>query len=217
MGALSRLAGMWARAGAVLGVGLLVLACQPAGGPGGAPTPAAQGDREPALGAPVSGLPQTLGELVDRADLLAEEWQDEPVLAEVEVDLDAEGRWSAARVTYLAADADRFLALETSGGSFSQQRPTLATLQLQPVTADGLAAVPEIPDDAAEPGDLAQSSAAQECGVGTATTVLYVTGAPVTWDGTSWTSPPDWRATITDGEAAAAVDVRSGELDQCLQ
>lgn len=207
---------MWARAGAALCGAVLLLACQPAGGPGAGPTPAASGGLEPALGAPVSGLPRTLGQLVPRAGLLAEEWQDDPVLAEVEVELDAQGRWSAARVTYLAPEADRFLLLETSGGSFSQQRPTLATLQLQPVSADGLAAVPEFPDDAAEPADLAQSAAAQDCGVGMPMTVLYVTGAPVAWDGTSWTRPPDWRATITDGDTAAAVDVRSGALGRCL-
>jgi hypothetical protein len=196
----------------------VLLACQPAGGPGAVTTPeAGVGGREPALGAPVSGLPRTLTELVSRTHLLAEEWQDEPVLAEVEVDVDADGRWSAARATYLAPDADRFLSLETSGAGFSQQRPTLSTLQLQPVTAEGLAAVPPLPDDAAEPHDLAQSDAAAECGVGTPTTVLYATGAPVAWDGTTWTRTPEWRATISDGDAAAAVDLVSGELDRCLE
>lgn len=207
---------MWARAGVLLCAGLLV-ACQPAGGPGALPTTEPGGGVEPALGAPVSGFPQSLAQLTRRADLVAEEWQDEPVLAEVEVEVDEQGRWSAARAVYLAPDADRFLALEATGGGFSQQRPTLSTLQLQPVTADGLADLPPLPDDAVEPVDLAQSDAAQECGIASPTTVLYATGAPVAWDGVTWTSPPQWRATISDGEAAAAVDVRSGELGRCLE
>jgi hypothetical protein len=196
---------------------VLLLACQPAGGPGAVVTPeSGAGGREPALGAPVSGLPRPLAELVSRTQLIAEEWQDEPVLVEVEVDVDADGRWSAARVTYLAPDADRFLALETSGGGFSQQRPTLSTLQLQPVTADGLATISQLPDDAAEPHDLAQSDAAAECGVGAPAAVLYATGAPVAWDGTTWTRAPEWRATVSDDEAAAVVDVVGGALDRCL-
>jgi hypothetical protein len=210
---------MWTRAVVVCGA-VALLACQPAGGPNAVATAdAGAGGREPALGAPVSGLPRTLAELVSRTHLIAEEWQDEPVLVEVEVDVDADadGRWSAARVTYLAPDADRFLSLETSGGGFSQQRPTLATLQLQPVSADGLATIAPLPGDAAEPHDLAQSDAAAECGVGAPTSVLYATGAPVAWDGTTWTRDPEWRATVSDGEAAAAVDVVGGELDSCLE
>lgn len=181
------------------------------------PTPQASGAVEPALGAPVSGLPSSLDELLARAQLVAEEWQDEPVLSEVEIEVDAQGAWRAARVVYLAADADRFLALESSGGGFSQQRPTLSTLQLQPVSADGLAAVPALPDEAAEPAELVQSPAVEECGVGAPTTVLYATGAPVAWDGVSWTAQPQWRATLTDGEAAAAVDVATGALTRCLE
>ena len=217
MAPLSRLPAMWARAGAVLCGGLLLAACQPFGGPGATPTPTTRAGVEPALGAPVAGLPATLPELIERADLVAEEWQDEPVLSEVEVEVDEQGRWTAARVVYLAPDADRFLALESVGEGFSQQRPTLSTLQLQPVTTEGLAAVPDFPADAAEPAALADSEAAQECGVGAPATVLYATGAPVAWDGTTWTAPPDWRATITDGEAAAAVDLRAATLDRCLE
>lgn len=208
---------MWARAGAALCGAVMLIACQPFGGPGDTPTPHASGAVEPALGAPVSGLPHSLDELVARAQLVAEEWQDEPVLSEVEVEVDAAGTWLAARVVYLAADADRFLALSSSGGGFSQQRPTLSTLQLQPVTADGLAAVPALPEDAAEPTELAQSPAVQECGIGAAMRVLYATGAPVAWDGASWTTQPQWRATLSDGEAAAAVDVASGALTRCLE
>ena len=195
----------------------MLIACQPFGGPGATPTPRASGALEPALGAPVSGLPRSLGELLTRGQLVAEEWQDEPVLSEVEIQVDAQGQWIAARLVYLAADADRFLALETSGGGFTQQRPTLSTLQLQPVTAAGIASIPALPEDAAAAGELVQSPAVDECGIGAPTTVLYATGAPVAWDGASWTSEPQWRATLSDGTAAAAVDVASGALDRCLE
>jgi hypothetical protein len=195
-----------------------VTACQPAGGPpGGALTPAADGDRGPALGAPAAGMPTTLDDLVARAELIAAEWQDETILAEIEVDLDERGAWQSARTMFLAADADRFLALVTAGGGFNQQRPTLSTLQVQPVTAEGITAIPELPPDAAEPQELADGPAAEECGIGVPRTVLYVTGAPVAWDGSAWSRPPEWTATVTSGDAAAAVDVRTAELIRCLE
>jgi len=179
-------------------------ACQPFGGPEAigptAPAPDAGG---PPVGAPARGLPASLEELRERGAGVAREWQDEPVLAEVEIDLDAEGAWNAARLTYLAADADRFLSLVTSGSGFSQQRPSLATFDLQPVTGEGLDQLPPFPDDAAEPAALAEAAAAA-CEVGDAPTVLYVTGAPVAWDGTAWSEPPVWRATVTGAEAAGA-------------
>lgn len=209
---------MWARAATVVCAAAVMAACQPAGGPAGGPPTAVPGaPDEPVLGAPVAGMPATVGELVRRARLVAEEWQDEPVLAEIEVELDAEQRWSAARVMYLAGEADRFLALETAGSGFSQQRPTLATLQSQPVTSEGLAEIPPLPDDVVEPDQLAQSDAAEECGVTVPASVLYVTGAPVAWDGTTWTRPPDWRASVTSDAATAVVDPRTGVLDRCLE
>lgn len=194
----------------------LLAGCQLAGGPGDAVTEPPTDAAGRPIGAPPVGMPQTLAELLERGQLLAEEWQDEPVVVEVEVDIDDGGSWSGARLTYLAADADRFLSLVTSGSGFSQQRPSLATFQLQPVTPDGVEQIPQLPEDAAEPAELAASEAAAGCGVEGAATVLYVTGAPVAWDGTSWSAEPSWRANVTDEDApGAALDVTTGEGD-CL-
>lgn len=197
-------------------VAVLALACQPAGGPAVGPTALPRDDGEAApLGAPSAGLPSTLQELVTTGHRIAEEWQEDPVLAEVEVDVDDQSRWTAARLIFLAADADRFLALVSSGSGFSQQRTTLSTLQAQPVTAEGLAQLPEFPGDALEPRDLLDADDAQACDVAAPATVLYVTGAPVAWDGTQWTAPPQWRATVTSDTAGAVLDVESGR-GECL-
>ena len=197
------------RAVAALGCALvLVVACQPAGGPPSAdPTATATSADGSPLGAPPAGMARTLSELTGRGMLVAEEWQDEPVLVEIEVDLNDQGQWQAARLVYVAAEAERFLALTAAGGGFTQEQPTLSTLQ-----------VPPLPEDAAAPRDVAASPEVEQCEVGAAPTVLYTTGAPVAWDGTTWTSPPQWRVTVTsaDGGAAAAFDDVSASSARCL-
>ena len=204
------------RALLMLCVAVLATACQLSGGPaarpGAVPTDASDGPR---LGAPEAGLPSTLDELLDRGLRVAEEWQEEPILAEVEVDLDEQRRWTGARLLYVAADADRFLSLVASGSGFSQERLTLSTLQTQPIPAEGLADVPAFPDTVLEPVALLDAEDAAACNVGPPATVLYVTGAPVAWDGVQWTSPPEWRATVTSEAAGAVLDVASGS-GECL-
>ena len=207
---------------AVVALGLVLLCavgCQPVGGPavaGGTPTPA--GSDAPAIGAPPSGLPRTLDQLLQRSLRVAEEWQDAPVPVEIEVDLDAQGRWMAARVVYLAADADRFLALTTAGSGFEQEQPTLTTLGVPALTAAAVEEIPALPEDAAAPADLAAMPGVADCGITGAPTVLYITSAPVAWDGTTWTTPPTWRATVTDGgaSAGAAFDSAAGGEVRCL-
>ena len=198
----------------------LAVGCQPSGGPRGAAqtTPAAMASD--AIGAPEQGLPSDLPTLVERGQRIAEEWQDEPVLAEVEVDLDAEHRWTGVRLVYLAGDADRMLQLVGAGSGFTQERPSLASLQVPPVPAAALTELPAFPDDAASPADLAGVEAAAECGVEGAATVLYATGAPFAWDGTTWSSPPQWRGIVTAPGAeaeGARVDVVTGAGDGCLE
>ena len=197
-------------------VSVLTAACQLTGGPAAGPSEVRSGgSAQPRLGAPDEALPSTLDELLARGRPVAEEWQVEPVLSEVEVDLDAEDRWLGARLAYLAADADRFLSLVASGTGFSQQRVTLGTLQVQAVTGDGLGEVPRLPERALGPEALAAAEAVGTCGVGRPVTVLYSTGAPYAWDGTAWTEAPRWRATITDETAGAVLDVTTGE-GECL-
>lgn len=197
-------------------VAVFAVGCQPAGGPALGPTelPGARSDG-PRLGAPEAGLPAQLDDLLIRGRRIAEEWQEAPVLAEVEVDLDDQLRWTGARLTYLAADADRFLALVASGSGFSEQQTTLSTLQAQPVTAEGLDQVPAFPDRALEPATLLEAEDAQACDVRAPASVLYVTGAPVAWDGTQWSAPPQWRVTVTSDEAGAVLDPASG-AGECL-
>ena len=163
-------------------------------------------------------MARTLSELTRRGMLVAEEWQDEPVLVEIEVDLNEQGQWQGARLVYVAAEAERLLALTAAGGGFSQEQPTLSTLQVPPLPAVAVEQVPPLPDDAAAPGDVATSPEVEQCDVGAAPTVLYTTGAPVAWDGTTWTSPPQWRVTVTsaDGGAAAAFDDVSASSARCL-
>ncbi len=187
---------------------LAVAACQPFGGPpdeAADPTPTVVAS--PRRGAPVAGMPQALAALLDRTDAAAIEWQDEPRLAEVAVKLGADGRWREARALYVAADADRFLSLRASGDGVAQQRPTLATLGLRPVTEAGVASLPRLPGRVRNPGALASAAgeALAECGVtAPVRDVLYATGAPVTWDGSAWTMPPTWKATLRDQRGAGA-------------
>ena len=197
----------------------LAVACQPFGGPGtgGSEVPSGVRTDRP-LGAPGAGVPSTLGGLIELGNQRAVEWQEEPVLSEVEVDIDETGAWSAARLTYLAADADRMLQLVAAGGGFTEQRPSLASLQLQPVPQEGLDELPEFPTDAAPPEELATSEAAQDCGLSGALTVLYVTGAPIAWDGTQWSTPPQWRVTVAAADGAGAQLTTSGEpAGDCLE
>jgi hypothetical protein len=203
---------------ALLSVLLLMTAgCQPFGGPNAAaPTPDAQ-DSEP-LGAPDQDRASTLDDLLTRGGAIAKEWQDEPVLTEVEVDLDAEGRWAGARLVYAAPDADRILQLETAGSGFTQQRPSLGTLQVQPVPAEALDEVPAFPDNAATPRQLATVQAAADCGVQGQASVLYASGAPFAWDGTTWTRTPAWHATVTTtGVRGVRFDGVSAAGASCLE
>ena len=196
---------------------VLTVGCQPAGGPGAAtPTPQADPSGRP-LGAPNAGAASTVPELLELGATVAEEWQEEPVLAEVHVELDAAGAWTTARLVYVAAEADRILQLETAGSGFTDQRPSLATLNLQPVPADALSDVPPFPEDATPPQDLARSEAAAACGVAGDATVLYATGAPYAWDGTAWSREPAWQATGTGADGGGVTLEPAGEGGDCLE
>lgn len=196
---------------------VLTVACQPFGGPrkGGQPTPSSRPTGRP-LGAPVAGLPSTLDELLTRGLQIAEEWQSEPVLVEVEVDL-AAGQWRDARLVYVAAESDRFLQLTATDGGFAQERITLSTLQVEAVPSEGVDQIPAFPDEALEPAALAEAEAVAACGVAQEASVFYVTGAPVAWNGTEWSPQPKWRATVTAlSGAGATADVAGGDVE-CLQ
>lgn len=207
----------------MVAMALLMAGCQPAGGPGAAPTETgtAVSTSEP-LGAPDAAAARTLPDLLAEAEPVAEQWQDQPRLAEIDIALDAQGRWTGARLLYLAAAADRFLALRADGNGLSLQQPTLSTLQARPMSADGLTAVPRLPAGVREPAALvsAAAEALEGCGVAEpVTAALYATGAPVAWDGNAWTVPPMWSVTLSDAQGrGVVVDPSSGHAgaDPCL-
>lgn len=201
----------------VLALAALAVACQPFGGPpGGAPTPSGDAASDP-IGAPAAAVPSDLPALLQRGQEVANEWQETPVLAELQIDVDEAGAWSGVRMIYLAAEADRLLQLVEEGGDFSEQRPSLASLSMQAVPAEGLDELPGFPQDALAPEDLATAAGARECGVEGGATVLYATGAPAAWNGTAWASPPQWRALVTGADGTGAeLDISSGASDGCL-
>ncbi|MDP8969162.1 MAG: hypothetical protein M3N52_01360, partial [Actinomycetota bacterium] len=139
------------------------------------------------------------------------------------VGLDERMAWTEARLTYLAAEADRFLTVQLRPTGGVQERPTLATLGLKPVSARGLQQLPPMPTNAREPAALARAarSALIECGVDQPTRgVLYATGAPASWDGQRWADPPVWTATVTGPkDSGVVVDPVSGAQASggCLQ
>lgn len=207
----------------MVAIALLMPGCQPAGGPGAAPTEtaAAVSGSEP-LGAPDDAAARTLPDLLAEAEQVAEQWQDQPRLAEIDIALDAQGGWTSARLLYLAADADRFLAVRADGNGLSGQQPTLGTLQARPISADGLTEVPPLPAGVREPVELvsAAAEALDGCGVTQpVTAALYATGAPVAWDGNAWATAPAWSATLSDVQGrGVVVDPSSGRAgaDPCL-
>jgi hypothetical protein len=198
---------------------LALSGCQPVdplARPGGLPdsTPVEQAP----VGAPVEAVPATFEELRARADEVADEWQDEPRLAEVLVELDPEGRFSRGQLVYLAPHADRFLTVTVDRLGVSQAKPTLATLGLTPLTDSALEALPPAPPRM-DPSRLARAVLRElrACGAdGRPTGVLYATGAPVAWDGRRWTSTPAWTATVTTGRGGIQADPVTGAPGECL-
>ena len=150
-----------------------------------------------------------LDELRATFESTATQWQADPVVAEIVIELDS-AAWTNAAVTYLAPDADRFLLLRMTPDGMSQERPTLEAFDLLPVTAEGVEQIPS-PDALLDPSTLVDSAAdvLDNCGVGEPTTVIYATGAPAAWDGERWTETPQWAATVS-GEGAAILDPETG-------
>src|SRR5690606_2225019 len=125
----------------------------------------------------------------------------------------SDGTWTSASTMYLAPDADRFLVV-TAGEGPGQQRPTLATLGIEAVSAHAVAEIPPFPELAQ--GPLALAEAAQDpleaCGAdGKVTSVVYGTGAPASWDGERWTEPPRWTATVSSSGGAVVLDPVTAE------
>jgi hypothetical protein len=202
-----------ARVVTVLCAAIVLAACQPVDSPPPAiRDPVATGSPVERLGRPVLGLADDLATLRAQTDPLAAQWQHGARLAELAVELDGPS-WQAATVTYVAPDADRILVLRATADGIVQQRVTLDTLELQPVPAAGVTAIPTLPPGTLEPAALVEAAgpALGDCGVaGRPDRVLYATGAPVAWDGARWSERPRWRATVMAGDGGAVVDPTTG-------
>jgi hypothetical protein len=196
---------------AAAGAAVLLGACQPVDSGdvprdelevAGTPAP-------PARGAPAgAGLPGDIGMLLDGLSTTAAQWQSGARPVELHVDLADGGTWTAARVLYLAPDADRFLLVTVTPEGTSQERPTLETLALAAVPAAALEQVPALPDALLEPHELAEVAAEplDDCGFDDeVSAVLYASGAPASWDGDRWTETPAWSATVTNDDGSGVV------------
>lgn len=175
----------------------------------------AQDALPPALGSPDTRWPSTLPGLRAFAEPEALTWQDEPVLADLTVWLQPDLSWERARLTYVAADADRMLTYRTQPDQLRLERPRLAGLQLPELPAAAVEEMIPLPEDALEPAALAAAAATAlaDCGSTDAPVeaVLYATGAPAAWDGTTWTRTPSWRATVVTPVTGVVVDPTSGQ------
>lgn len=181
--------------------------------------PAEEGERR---GAPEAGVPGTIAATLARAQEEAIRWQEGARLAEVTAEVDDDGRVTQARVTYVAPDADRLLAVSVTPEGLDEERPTLNSLDLAPITGEALDALPPLPADMPEPAALFEAvlAAFAACDVGGAPeTVLYASGAPLAWvpDEQEWAGPLEWTVTVTDaGGQGAVLDPVSGERLDCV-
>lgn len=221
------LTGPWRLAAAVPVAALVVglAACQPVeeiDDLGDAPDAGVGADDADLRGAPAVALPTTLAEALERAEGEAVQWQAGARLAEVVVAVTEDGKLAEGRLTYLAPDADRILAVGITPEGISRQRPTLATLGLTPIPGAAVEALPPLPEGTREPAELATAAeqAFAGCGVdGRPETVLYATGAPLAWnpDTEAWATPLGWTATVTtEGGAGAVLDPVAATVLDCL-
>ena len=217
--------GVTVRAAAyAVGIAVARAACQPVDDLAGVEEPGAEetGAGEDRRGAPATGPPGTLGEALARSRDEAARWQEGATLAEIATELDGDGSLARAQLTFLAADADRLLTVTVTADGVRDERPTLATFDLTPITGDGLRAVPPLPGDIQEPEALAAAALAafSTCAAdGAPDTVLYATGAPLAWrpDAQEWASPLAWTATVTSAEGGGAVlDPVTAETLDCV-
>jgi hypothetical protein len=165
------------------------------------------------LGNPAEDWPRTLAAAQAVADQEAHAWQDAPVLVDVTVWLDPTGEWEEVRLTYVAGAAERLLTYRSTPEDLRIERPRLAGLQLPELPTAAVAEIPALPADVLEPVDLAAAAerGLADCGAdGPVRAVLYATGAPATWDGTSWTRTPGWQATVFTEAVGVTVDPTSG-------
>lgn len=201
-------------AGAVLAAALLV-GCQlsEATGPAVVATSEGAAAEDAALGSPEQDWPRTLPALQAYAAPEALAWQDDPVLADVTVWLDEEGRWQRVRLTYVAPDAERMMTIRSRPDELRVERPRLAGLQLPELPAAAVEQMVPLPADVQEPAALGEAAAQAlaDCGAGgPARAVLYATGAPAAWDGSTWSRIPSWRATVVTPAGGVIVDPVTG-------
>ena len=194
-------------------------ACQPVDDLAPEADRTAEVETETPLDAPVHGMPGSLTELMARAEPEALAWQDEPVLAEILVEVGRGSEWQRAALTYVAANADRQLVLTVTAEEVREELTTLAALQLKPLSPRAVAQIPALPPEAKQPAELVRlaRAALRECRIaGAPEGVLYATGAPAAWNGRRWTAPPQWTATVATGDGAVQFDPLTGAATGCV-
>lgn len=189
---------------------LTAVACQPAGPPGGVDDDTADG--EDATQVQDDAVPSDLDALVASSAQTASEWQAGARPVELFFVL-ADERVAEAQITWMAPAAEQLMVVTTTSEGTSQQRPTLATLQLTPIPGASLDEIPDPPEGSLDVLELARAGAegAAACGVSQVETVRFATGAPTAWDGTGWVEEPTWRTTVGDDITQVEVDPATGQ------
>lgn len=171
------------------------------------------GSADAALGSPDREWPRTLGALQAVAEPEALTWQEEPVLADLTVWLES-GEWDRVRLTYVAAASERMMTYRSDPEQLRVERPLLSGLQLPVLPREATEQLTPLPEGVLEPAALGEAAAASlaECGAAgeAVEAVLYATGAPAAWDGTTWRPIPTWRATVVSASAGVIVDPVTG-------
>ena len=150
--------------------------------------------------------------ILDTTDVPAQEWDEDARVVDLSVRL-VDDTPRAARVTYLAPDADRLLVIDVGEDGLEEEQPTFETLGFEPVPASAVGDVAPVPEGLVEPTEVADDAAEaiEECGLDGIREVLYATGAPAAWDGSQWTSAPEWTVTVLDEDGAGVVLDAAGE------
>lgn len=186
-------------AGAGLALGLALVGCQPRVEPL-QPTAAAT---------TAGGAAASLESAVEAGAQPAHEWQENPRLAQIAIELDEQGRWQQTKVDYVAAGSERMLTLFLSDAGMREQRISLEPLDLPVLPVEAVEQLRPLPDGALPPARLlaAAEEAIQACALGQVGLIVYTTGAPATWDeqAGAWTQPPAWRAVLADADQTSVV------------
>lgn len=182
---------------------LVALACQPV-----------DSDLDLAEPSPSGGIAPHIGALQQHLEAAASRWQDHPRMAELVVEVDEQRRAVRAAATYVAAGAEEVLSVSLDAEGVDQYRQPLREYGVGPLPVAAVEEIPRLPERVLDPGALLEAAAGarSECGsTATPTRVIYATGAPAAWQGTSWRTAPSWGGIVVAGDEAVAVSPTTGD------